>query len=373
MKQSACDRRPPHYNSTAMRSALLDWYEINKRDLPWRQTRDPYRVWVSEVMLQQTTVGTVIPYYERFLTAFPTTAALAEAPEEEVLRLWSGLGYYHRARNLHKAARAVHANGGVMPRNALSLAGLPGIGKYTAAAIASIAFDEPVAVVDGNVVRVLTRVFGLTGDPKRTPINHEIAARAAGLVDHARPGDSNQALMELGATVCTPRAPRCPACPWSQACVARTEGHPERYPESQARRETIPVLRAAALVADGEGRVLLTKIPDGEPNQGLWEFPSAEVERGERVPVPLRWSAALKSRGEAALVIARALHLRLGEAVSTVRHAITHHRIAVTLFHATIKGRAPARASNVWVTRDAVSQAPLTSAARKLARHLLEP
>ncbi len=356
-----------------MRAALLDWYDLNKRDLPWRQTRDPYRVWVSEVMLQQTTVATVVPYYERFLTAFPTTDALAEAPEEEVLRLWSGLGYYHRARNLQKAAKAVQASGGVMPRNAASLAGLPGIGRYTAAAIASIAFDEPVAVVDGNVVRVLARVFGLAGDPTRSPINNEIAARAAELVDPVRPGDSNQALMELGATVCTPRAPRCLVCPWSEACVARGERNPERYPALPARRESIRVLRAAALVADAQGRVLLTRIPEGEPNQGLWEFPSAEVERGEKVPVPFRWSASLKTRAEAALLQSRSLSLCLGEAVATVRHAITHHRIAVTLFQATIEGRATARDGCAWIARDAVSREPLTSAARKLSRHVIEP
>lgn len=353
-----------------MRAALLNWYDQHKRELPWRQTRDPYRVWVSEVMLQQTTVATVIPYYERFLTSFPTLDRLARAPEENVLQLWSGLGYYHRVRNLQKAAKQISDSGGTIPRDALSLAELPGIGRYTAAAIASIAFDQSVPVVDGNVVRVLTRVFGLSGDPTRSPTKKLIDERAAELIDPARPGDFNQALMELGATVCMPRAPRCGVCPWSERCAARMGGNPERFPALPPRRESIPVLRAAALVADEQKRVLLKRIPPGEPNQGLWEFPSAEIVRGASVPTPLRWSATLRARAESALLESRGLRLSLREAVVTVRHAITHHRIVVTLFHATQHRRTIAGEGEAWLAPSSLSERPLTSAARKLSRHL---
>jgi A/G-specific adenine glycosylase len=232
-----------------VRRRLLDWYGRSRRDLPWRRVRDPYAIWVSEVMLQQTRVATVIPYYERFLARFPTLTALARAEESEVLAAWQGLGYYRRARALHRGARAVAADhGGSLPRDLEGLRAIPGIGPYTAGAIASIAFDTPAPVVDGNVTRVLCRLYALGGDPAKNPLRAELWRRAAQLVPAARASDFNQALMELGATVCTPRAPRCDECPLRRACLARSHGSAEALPEKKRRLPTVAVRASAGVV-----------------------------------------------------------------------------------------------------------------------------
>ena len=219
-------------------AALLAWYDARRRELPWRKTRDPYRIWVSEVMLQQTRVGTVLPYYEAFLQRFPTVEDLASAPVDEVLARWSGLGYYRRARQLHRAAREIVERGGKFPTSARELQSLPGIGPYTAAAVASIAFGEVTPALDGNVERLLCRRLGLREDPKRSATRRELLAAAARLLDRGRPGDSNQALMELGATVCKPAQPDCAACVLAPGCRARRRGDPERYPAPRRRRRT---------------------------------------------------------------------------------------------------------------------------------------
>jgi A/G-specific adenine glycosylase len=247
------------------------------RDLPWRRTRDPYAIWVSEVMLQQTQVATVIPYYGRFLSAFPCPVRLAQAPLDRVLLLWSGLGYYSRARNLHAAAqRIVAEHGGRMPEDAHALRSLPGIGDYTAGAILSIAFGQRVACVDGNVERVLCRALAVSGHPKRGPTRGAIRDAATKLVDCPTPGDVNQALMELGATVCTPARPECPSCPWRAQCLALQHGVVERFPETGPRPAQVSV-RAAAAVVRREGRVLIAQRGDSGVWAGLWEFPQVEV------------------------------------------------------------------------------------------------
>ncbi|MCS7300931.1 MAG: A/G-specific adenine glycosylase, partial [Fimbriimonadales bacterium] len=207
-----------------LRRALLRWFEAHKRPTPWRDNPDPYRVWVSEVMLQQTQTATVIPYFERFIARFPDVQALADAPLEEVLRYWEGLGYYARARNLHKAARMIVQNGGRLPATADRLRELPGIGAYTAGAIASIAFGQPTPVVDGNVIRVLARLLWLKGDLKAAPAQKQLWRISEQLIDPQRPGDFNQAIMELGSTVCTPTQPRCSECPVSHLCAAYQRG-----------------------------------------------------------------------------------------------------------------------------------------------------
>jgi A/G-specific adenine glycosylase len=244
-----------------LRKRLLDWYAENARDLAWRRTRDPYRIWVSEVMLQQTRVAAAAPYYERFLARFPDCRSLARAPESEVLRLWSGLGYYSRARNLHQAARKIAAAGGGFPRDYASIRALPGVGEYTAAAVASIAFGLPHAVVDGNVRRVLSRLVCRDGGLKEL---------AAGLLEPSDPGSWNQALMELGATVCLPREPLCSQCPLRRFCRARREGRQAEFPAPRPKPPTIRAARTLLLV-ERRGRILLTE------RGGFWELPDSGV------------------------------------------------------------------------------------------------
>jgi A/G-specific adenine glycosylase len=358
----------------ALRRSLREWYLRERRDLPWRRSRDAYAIWISEVMLQQTTVAAVIPYWERFLAAFPTLADLAAADEQDVLRLWSGLGYYRRARGLLEAARAVaEAGGTTLPADAASLRRLPGIGPYTAGAIASIAFGEAVPAVDGNVVRVLARLDARPGDPARQPTKRQLEERAAELVDPAFPGDHNQALMELGATVCTPRAPRCLVCPWREGCRARSAGEPERYPETAPRREPVDVVRAAVRVRDPDGRVLLSRVPSGLPNEGLWELPSVDLFHGARDEgrPPERLGEDDRARVVGELRASRGVAVRLGPRLDGVRHGITHHRITVHLFAAELEAASEAIAStdrDAWrfVDESRALEEALTAATRKL-------
>lgn len=261
-----------------MQKLLLDWYTRNQRPLPWRKVKpNPYHVWLSEIMLQQTQVETVLPYYRKFLRAFPTVQRLAAAPVEEVLRLWSGLGYYSRARNLHQAARMVAQRGG-FPRTKEEWLKLPGIGEYTAGAIASIAFGEKVPVVDGNVIRVLTRLFALKGDPKKNPLKQKLWRLAASLVPKARPGDFNQALMELGALVCLPKEPRCGVCPLRKDCLAFRQGRAGKFPTPVQRRPMEKVQLQASLI-EKNGRYLLAKRNGARHFQAMWEFPQVPPRR----------------------------------------------------------------------------------------------
>src|SRR5688572_12350954 len=258
--------------AAAIRRALLRWYDDNRRDLPWRRDRDPYRVWVSEVMLQQTRVGTVAPYYERWLNLFPSVRALADAPDEEVLAAWAGLGYYRRARALHQAARVVRDRyAGQLPEGDEELRALPGVGAYTAGAIASIAFGRAAPAVDVNARRVLSRLFDLER-PRPTTLERIATA----LVAPERPGEFNQALMELGATVCTPRSPACGACPLVRWCLARERGtvahRPARRPHAR-----VPAYRIGTAVIVRRSRVLLARRPVEGLLGGMWEFPGAMV------------------------------------------------------------------------------------------------
>jgi A/G-specific adenine glycosylase len=267
-------RLPKPETVARMRCEVLEWYDRSRRDLPWRQTRDPYAIWVSEIMLQQTRVAVVIERYTAFLERFPNVRALAAANEQDVLALWSGLGYYRRARMLHKAAQAVVAEGGgKMPQTAAELRKLPGIGSYTAAAIASIAYGEQVAVVDGNVERVLSRIRGWESHDSigEAAVRRKVEEFSAALVDPGRPGDFNQAMMELGATVCTPRNPQCLVCPWKTEC--RTLGEhktPKRAPM------TSKDMACALIVREGDegGEVLLVqRAATNTVMPGMWELP----------------------------------------------------------------------------------------------------
>ena len=296
---------------------LLSWYHRVARDLPWRRTRDPYAIWVSETMLQQTRVDTVTPYYERFLRELPTLQSLAEAPEERVLGLWSGLGYYRRARMLHAAARrVVREHGGRLPEEAQQLRGLEGVGAYTAGAVSSIAFGRREALVDGNVARVLARLFALDDEVVSSAGKARVWRLAERLMKHApgEPGDWNQALMELGATVCTPRDPRCAGCPVSTACLARARGIARELPRISARREPVTV-RRVALVLTSSSRVVLARRRPGALFGGLWEPPGANGGARELTR------------------LARRLELdpRSLEPVGEVRHVLTHRRLHVAV------------------------------------------
>ncbi|HTE04641.1 MAG TPA: A/G-specific adenine glycosylase [Planctomycetota bacterium] len=346
----------------ALRRALLAFWDAGHRALPWRATRDPWAILVSEIMLQQTTVAAAIPYWERFLRRWPRPADLARATRHELLSEWAGLGYYRRAGFLHEAACRVAEGGGALPATHDELLALPGVGRYTAAAVASIAYGEPVAAIDGNVERVLCRLFALGGDPRSAATAGNLRAHASALLDRRRPGDWNQALMELGATVCRPVAPACPSCPWRGSCAARAAGEVERYPELRKRASPVPVLRAA-LVASRGGRVLLARRASA-PNEGFLELPFVEAPAGAAWIGGPREERKLSELLVAGLADAHGLALRIGPALPALRHSITHHRIRVQPFIAlAVTGRA--RQPLLWMAPGA-PDTPLTTASRRI-------
>lgn len=265
-------------------SELLNWYDVNKRDLPWRRSRDPYHIWVSEIMLQQTRVDTVIPYFHRFIERFPTIEALADAPEDDVLKCWEGLGYYSRARNLQSAARQITEQyGGVMPSGKEEVAGLKGVGPYTAGAIRSIAFNIPAAAVDGNVMRVLSRYFLIEDDIMKIKTRTRMEELVLTLVPEGRASDFTQALMELGALICTPKSPKCLVCPAMEHCAGRLEGKEESLPVKTKAKPPRPEHRLSAIVEGTgvhEGKILIRKRPAAGLLAGMWELPHIEVPPG---------------------------------------------------------------------------------------------
>jgi A/G-specific adenine glycosylase len=298
---------------TLLAEQLLRWYAGCRRDLPWRRTRDPYRIWISEVMLQQTRAEVVVPYYRRFLRAFPTVQALATASEQDVLRAWAGLGYYARARNLLRAAREV-VRRGAFPATAAEWRRLPGVGQYTAAAVASIAFGQDELAVDSNVLRVGLRLMGLKASPAEAAARRAVETALRAVLPTGRAGDFNQALMDLGATVCLPQAPRCEACPVSDWCRAYQRGLADRLPLRRLPPPRPHRRFVAALVRDGRGRVLLVRQPSGGLWGGLWTLPY----------VPgTSWRQARAALERLVGVTLRRDHLEL-----TFRHTFTH-------FHAT--------------------------------------
>ena len=340
----------------------MDWYEGAQRDLPWRQTRDPYAIWVSEVMLQQTRVEVVRGRWESFLRRFPSLQALAEAPRADVLAEWAGLGYYRRAHLLHEAARAIAENaGGELPCDAAALRLLPGFGPYTAGAVASIAFDQPVAAVDGNVERVLSRLLALDGDPKRGATARCVRQSAQILVECASPNLVTQALMELGALLCTPRAPRCAECPWASGCAGRRSGVPESFPRTAPRPETLQVAAYALVSVDGE-RLLWRRRPEGGHNAGLWELPTTDWHPGE----PDEPEGMVRMEA-----LARDLGFRWlpGEPLLRVRHSITRHRVTL-LGYAGEAVEVQESEHLRWVTGEEASRWGISAAAAKLLKKL---
>jgi A/G-specific adenine glycosylase len=346
---------------------LLKWYDRHRRDLPWRAppgTRsDPYRVWLSEIMLQQTTVKAVAPYYARFLQRWDEVRALAAAPLDEVLKSWAGLGYYARARNLHACARAVvERHSGKFPANEAELRALPGIGAYTAAAIAAIAFDLPATPVDGNVERVIARLFAV--DTPLPAAKAEISRLAAGLTPKKRAGDFAQAMMDLGATICTPKNPACALCPWNEGCAAYARGEVDALPRRTPKREGA-LRRGAAFVARRvDGMVLVRTRPAKGLLGAMTEVPTTE------------WAhdfAADKALKAAPCFAAAKLRQRIAwrRAAGVVRHVFTHFPLELSVYMADVPARTAAPAGTRWVALASLAGEALPSVMRKVVAHAL--
>ena len=334
---------------------LLDWFSSNARDLPWRRTKNPYAIHVSEIMLQQTQVKTVIPYFERWMKQLPTLAALARARPQRVLKLWEGLGYYSRVRNAQAAAKLiVRRHGGRFPRQFDDILALPGIGRYTAGAISSIAFNQPSPILDGNVIRVLTRIFGIEGDPREKATNAALWKLAENLVltEPGRCSDLNQSLMELGALICAPRQPKCPDCPVRKHCLAFRENRVAEFPQLPARAAATE-RRFRAFIAKNENRFLVRQRPAGVVNAHLWEFPNVEVKNG----------------GETSDATAAIFRVREKEMVCRVRHSITRYRITLDAYRAQVNEETP----GTWKTMAELNRLPFTSAHRKILAALANP
>jgi A/G-specific adenine glycosylase len=357
----------------AFRKQLLAWFYQFQRDLPWRRTKDPYRIWLSEIMLQQTRVAAAIPYYERFLRRFPDVHALAAAPQEEVLRLWSGLGYYSRARNLQKAAQQIVAkHGGQFPTRLDDALALPGIGNYTAAAILSIAFGEKQAVLDGNVARVLARLNAIRGDLRESRRWQELQKTADVLLEPKSPGDWNQAMMELGATLCTPKSPQCLLCPVAQFCEGRKLGIAESLPEKRKKRATVEVTLAAAVFGDGKRQTLLLPPPkntrkkaaaDHVPTlvSNMWHFPTVSV-NGEPAGDLLAFLRKIVPRVQGP----KWQLVPLGK----VRHAVTYRSITLLPFLIEVKNL-PRVSGAKQIPLTDISSLPVSNLTRKVARAAL--
>ena len=318
--------------SSEIAERLLAWYAAHQRDLPWRRTRDPYRIWVAEVMLQQTRIETAIPYYERFLARFPTVEALAQASLDEVLKLWEGLGYYARARHLHAAAQeVVQRFGGRVPDTWEDLIRLPGIGPYTAGAILSIAYGQPFPTVDGNTRRVLSRLFAVEEPVDQSRTQRRLWELARELVPPEAPGRFNQALMDLGSILCTPQKPACELCPVNGFCQAHREGLQDALPVTRKRAPVPHYDVTAAVIWDGRGRVLIAQRPAEGLLGGLWEFPGGKREPGESLEDCLR----REIREELGVEI------QVGARITSVEHAYSHFRITLHAFHCTLVSGAP--------------------------------
>jgi A/G-specific adenine glycosylase len=356
--QSALTPDPSHFAVQ-----LLKWYRENARSLPWRGHPDPYAVWVSEIMLQQTRVETVIPYFKRWMGRFPTLRSLATAPEQDILAAWEGLGYYSRARNLHQAAQKVVSEyQGQVPADMDALLRLPGVGRYTAAAIASIAFGQDEPTLDGNIRRVLARVFNVS-EPARSPQGERILWElSTAHLPAGRAGEYNQAMMDLGAVICTPHAPNCPACPLAELCQARRLGLQEQRPVSQP-RPVIPHYTVTAAVIRRDGQVLIARRPSHGLLGGMWEFPGGKQLDGEDLP------ACLKREIREEL----ATEIQVGQPLGIYRHAYTHFKVTLHAFECClVKGEPqPLEASELrWVQPEDLADYPMGKIDRQIASRI---
>lgn len=337
---------------------VLSWYRRSRRSLPWREDPAPYKTWVSELMLQQTRVETVIPYFQRFVERFPEVRSLAAASEEEVLSLWSGLGYYRRAKALHRAARIiVEERDGRLPDDLPGWLSLPGVGRYTAGAIVSIGLGKRAPILDGNVQRVLARLHGLRGDPRKGETHRRLWQLAEDILPDASISEFNQGLMELGALLCLPRKPSCLLCPLREDCVALREGVVEELPELSPQPEARSVLMGAAVVQKGR-KILLYRRTRTELMKDLWELPLVECGEGDE-PREALVREAKETYG---------IHIEPGEEVARVRHSIMNRRITLRAFSSTLVGRASEATEKErrWVAREEIESLPLSSMVKKV-------
>ena len=342
------------FQATEISLRLLSWYGKEGRVLPWRENRDPYRIWLSEIMLQQTTVAAVIPYYARFLQRFPTIESLAAAPLDDVISLWAGLGYYSRARNLHRGAQKIVSEHPDFPDTLEGLLALPGIGLSTAGAILSIAFDKPAPILDGNVRRVLVRLFAWQEDPRSSRAEKQLWQWAEALTPEEHPHDYAQAIMDLGATVCVPRTPLCESCPLRELCQAFKQGCATLLPVTR-KQGKLPVRRQVALLVKGSGDYLLRQRPTEGFLGGLWEFPVVEVSPEEN-----HRQAAERLLADLGLV---------GEAIEAeaVRHAYSHFKLELAVFSVEIEKKTSVAEAGeyAWYREDELKRLPLHGAHKK--------
>lgn len=345
-------------NSETVRHRLLDWYAMHRRRLPWRETSDPYAIWVSEVMLQQTQVATAVPYYLRFMERFPTAERLAEADGQEVLKLWEGLGYYSRARNLHRAAGEVVSRfGGRVPDDPAAFQSLPGVGDYIAAAVLSIAFGRVLPVVDGNVKRVLSRLLEIDTPVNRSGSHQVYRKPAKRLISPEHPADFNQAIMELGALVCRPKNARCPACPLSDLCLAYRHGTTAQYPKREPRRK-IPHRHVAIAVILKKGKMLVVQREMEGFLGGLWEFPAVPADSADN-QLPQFASMIREATG---------LKITVERRLTRIRHAYTHFKLTGDVYlcrYAAGRVRLNGARSHRWVTLGSLARLPMHKANHK--------
>ena len=364
-ERKSLDEELPFFTTSQrqlLRRRLLTWYAAHKRNLPWRQSRDPYHVWISEVMLQQTQVATVRDYFDRFIRRFPNVRSLADVEELEVLRMWEGLGYYRRARQLHAASKKIVADhGGSFPDEAADLQRLPGIGRYTAGAIASIAFDKREPILEANTIRLLSRLVAFRGNPHSESGQRPLWRVAEEILPQKRVAEFNQALMELGSLVCSPKEPKCCECPLSAICAAFAAGMQHEIPPAKPRAGYTDV-REAAVVIRKNGRVLLRRCGADERWAGLWDFPRFAVEADG--PLFARTEIAAKVASQTGIECAP------GGLLKTIKHGVTRYRITLDCYQAAyVSGRV--RATNSakvrWLRTGEISSLPLSTTGRKLA------
>ena len=341
-------------DAIALRQALLSWYRTQGRDLPWRRSRNPYKIWVSEIMLQQTQVKTVIPYYERWLEAFPTVQDLAAASQQSVLKLWEGLGYYARARNLHAAAQqVVNEFNSAFPQTLEGAIALKGIGRTTAGGILSAAFNQPVAILDGNVKRVLSRLVALPVPPSKAL--NQLWTLSEQVLDRQHPRDFNQAFMDLGATLCTRHHPACLLCPWQSRCAAYNQNAVSRFPMTDSKKPVPHKHIGVAVISDGQGKILIDRRKQEGLLGGLWEFPGGKIEPGESVEECV--SREIKEE--------LGIEIAVGDRLITIEHAYTHFKVTLNVFNCThLSGEPqPIECDEVkWVTLDEIDEYPFPKA-----------